>query len=150
VVLVPESGDGVQAMKAGLMEIADLFVVNKADREGAERGAFAVKAALELRPATDWSPPVLLTTATEGKGVAELVVEIERYFDYLRSQGQLEQRRRHRLEQRLQEVLKGQLWAEFSSRVPDAERQRMIEALAEHRLTPHQAAERLIADSKTP
>src|SRR5207249_5952966 len=58
VVLVPESGDGVQAMKAGLMEIGDLFIINKADREGAERGAYAVRSALELRAArSDWLPP---------------------------------------------------------------------------------------------
>jgi len=145
VVLVPESGDSVQAMKAGLMEIGDLFVINKADREGAERGAFAVRAALELRAATDESPPVMLTTATQGTGVAELVFEIEDYFDRLRAHGQLERRRRQRLEQRLQDVLRGLLWAEFSARLPDAERRRMIEALAERRLTPHQAAERLIA-----
>src|SRR5947208_840056 len=79
VVLGPEWGDGVQAMKAGLMEIGDLFVINKADREGAERGAFAVRSALELRAATDWSPPVMLTVATQGDGVRELVDEIEGY-----------------------------------------------------------------------
>ncbi len=70
VVLVPESGDGVQAMKAGLMEIADVFVINKADREGAERGAFAVRSALELRQKqSEWDPPVLLTIASQGDGV---------------------------------------------------------------------------------
>src|SRR5262245_57285443 len=59
VVRVPESGDGVQAMKAGLMEIGDLFVINKADREGAERGAYAVRSALELRAVNStWRPPV--------------------------------------------------------------------------------------------
>ncbi len=145
VVLVPESGDGVQAMKAGLMEIGDLFVINKADREGAERGAFAVRSALELRAVSDRSPPVLLTTATRGQGVPELVSEIEDYFEQLRARGQLERRRRQRLEQRLQDVLKSQLWAEFTSRVPESARQRMIEELAERRITPHQAAERLIA-----
>jgi len=145
VVLVPESGDGVQAMKAGLMEIGDLFVINKADREGAERGAFAVRSALELRAATEWSPPVLLTTATQGAGVAELVSEIEDYFEFLRSRGLLERRRRQRLEQRLLDLLKGRLWAEFAARVPESERQRMVEELVGRRLTPRQAADRLIA-----
>ncbi len=145
VVLVPESGDGVQAMKAGLMEIGDLFVINKADREGAERGAFAVRSALELRAATEWSPPVLLTTATQGAGVAELVSEIEDYCEFLRSRGLLERRRRQRLEQRLLDLLKGRLWAEFAARVPESERQRMVEELVGRRLTPRQAADRLIA-----
>jgi LAO/AO transport system kinase len=148
VVLVPESGDGVQAMKAGLMEIGDLFVINKADREGAERGAFAVRSALELKPASEWSPPVLLTTATMGQGIPELVSELEDYFEFLSRRGQLERRRRQRLEQRLQDLLKGQLWAEFTARVPDAARQAMIEDLAERRITPHQAAERLIETAR--
>ena len=82
VVLVPESGDGVQAMKAGLMEIGDLFVINKADREGAERGAHAVRSALEMRSRGDWDPPVLLTVASQGTGVQEVVKsEDEDYAD---------------------------------------------------------------------
>ncbi len=145
VVLVPESGDGVQAMKAGLMEIGDLFVINKADREGADRGAFAVRSALALRAPADWTPPVLMTTATQGKGIAELATAIEEYFEYLGARGQLEARRLQRLEQRLNDLLKGQLWAEFATRVPEAERARMVEELAARRLTPHQAAARLVA-----
>jgi LAO/AO transport system kinase len=145
VVLVPESGDGVQAMKAGLMEIGDLFVINKADREGAERGAFAVRSALELRAAAEWNPPVVLTIATQGQGIPELATEIENYFDFLRERGQLERRRLQRLEQRLQDLLKGQLWAEFTARVPEDQRRRMIDDMAQRRITPHQAAERLIA-----
>ena len=145
VVLVPESGDGVQAMKAGLMEIGDLFVINKADREGADRGAFAVRSALALRAPTDWNPPVLLTTATQGKGVAELATGIEEYVEFLSSRGQLERRRLQRLEQRLDDLLKGRLWAEFTARVSADERRNMLDDLALRRLTPHQAAERLIA-----
>ena len=145
VVLVPESGDGVQAMKAGLMEIGDLFVINKADREGADRGAFAVRSALALRAPTDWNPPVLLTTATQGKGVAELATGIEEYVEFLSSRGQLERRRLQRLEQRLDDLLKGRLWAEFTARVSSDERRNMLDDLALRRLTPHQAAERLIA-----
>ena len=139
------SGDGVQAMKAGLMEIGDLFVINKADREGADRGAFAVRSALALRAPADWTPPVLMTTATQGKGIAELASGIEEYFEYLGARGQLEGRRLQRLEQRLNDLLKGQLWAEFAARVPEAERARMVEELAARRLTPHQAAARLVA-----
>ena len=145
VVLVPESGDGVQAMKAGLMEIGDLFVINKADREGADRGAFAVRSALALRAPADWNPPVLLTTATQGKGIAELATGIEEYVEFLSSRGHLERRRLQRLEQRLDDLLKGRLWAEFTARVSADERRNMLDDLALRRLTPHQAAERLIA-----
>jgi LAO/AO transport system kinase len=75
VTLVPGTGDDVQALKAGIMEIGDLFVVNKADREGADRLRAAVEATLALKPAAAgcWQPPVLKTTATTGAGVAELV-----------------------------------------------------------------------------
>jgi LAO/AO transport system kinase len=73
VVLVPEAGDTVQTMKAGLLEIADVFVVNKADREGAMRIKGELEAMLHLRPAAQWSVPVLLTEATNGKGISELL-----------------------------------------------------------------------------
>lgn len=72
VVLVPEAGDTVQAMKAGLLEIADIFVVNKADREGAERMRAELVQMLQMRPAAGWEVPVLLTCGTTGQGIAEL------------------------------------------------------------------------------
>ena len=144
VVLVPESGDGVQAMKAGLMEIGDIFVINKADREGADRAAFAVRTALELRtPGGDWTPPVLLTTASRGEGVREVVEQFEAHLQHLAGRGELERRRRRRLEQRLLELLRERLWGEFRSRVPDQQWAASVEALVSRRLTPHQAADRL-------
>ena len=144
VVLVPESGDGVQAMKAGLMEIGDLFVINKADREGADRAAFAVKAALELRaPADDWRPPVLLTTASTGEGVHEVVEQFEEHLEHLKRGGGLDRRRRRRMEQRLHDLMRERLWGEFRARVPEKQWEASVDGLMEHRLTPHQAAERL-------
>ena len=144
VVLVPESGDAVQAMKAGLMEIGDLFVINKADREGAERAAFAIRSALELRThAMDWMPPVLLTTASRGEGVSELVQSLEAHLELLRTRGALQRRRRQRLEQRLHDLVGDRLWTRFRARIPEAQWQRNVDALAEHRLTPHQAARSL-------
>jgi LAO/AO transport system kinase len=147
VVLVPESGDGVQAMKAGLMEIGDLFVINKADREGAERGAFAVRSALELRAAhSEWDPPVLLTVASQGTGVVEVVDAFEEHVAFMAGTGTLARRRRQRLEQRLHEILRARLWEELRARVPEAEWREAVEALAERRATPHQVAERLLGD----
>jgi GTPase len=144
VVLVPESGDGVQAMKAGLMEIGDLFVINKADREGADRAAFAVKAALELRaPAGDWNPPVLLTTASTGEGVHDVVEQFEEHLEHLKRRGELDLRRRRRMEQRLHDLMRERLWGEFRARVPEKQWEASVDGLMEHRLTPHQAAERL-------
>jgi len=142
---VPESGDTVQAMKAGLMEIGDVFVINKADREGAERAAFAVRSALELRtPVSDWEPPVLLTVASQDTGVTEVVAQLEAHFEYLRSRGGLDRRRRERLEQRLEDLLRAQLWGEFTGRVPDAVRREVVDGMAARKLSPRQAVERLI------
>ena len=145
VVLVPESGDGVQAMKAGLMEIGDLFVINKSDREGAERAAFAVRSALELRPPSPdgWTPPVLLTVAPEGKGVSEVVERFEAHFEHLKSHGSLAGRRRRSVEQRMRDLLRAQLWDVFMERVPVRVWEDSVQTLVEQRLSPHEAAERL-------
>jgi len=150
VVLVPESGDGVQAMKAGLMEIGDLFVVNKADRDGAERGAHAIRSALELRTArSDWQPPVLLTIATQGTGVPEVVSQFEEYLDRLARQGGLERRRRLRLEQRLDDLVRDRLIRDFRDRLPAGAWAQALDALAARTLTPHQALAQLAAESNS-
>jgi len=147
VVLVPESGDSIQAMKAGLMEIGDLFVINKADRDGADRGAHAIRSALALRaPTSEWRPPVLMTVASQGTGVTELVSGFEEHLAFLETAGDLERRRRRRLEQHLEELLHAALWRSFRSRVPETAWREVIAELVERRVTPHQAAERLLAD----
>lgn len=85
VVTVPEGGDGIQVMKAGLNEIADIFVINKADREGADRVKAELELNVHLRPAGGWRPPVLMTQAANDKGVDELVGTLAKHFDYLQS-----------------------------------------------------------------
>jgi GTPase len=87
VVLVPEAGDTVQTMKAGLLEIADVFVVNKADREGAMRIKTELEMMLHLRPAGEWTVPVLLTEATSGRGVGELLNAVWQHRDLRRVHG---------------------------------------------------------------
>jgi LAO/AO transport system kinase len=126
------------------MEIGDLFVINKADREGAERAAFAIRSALELR-ASDraWGPPVLLATALQGTGVEEVLEAFERHLDHLERGGGLARRRRQRLEQRLADLLRAQMWQDFRARVPEAAWQETLAGLAERRWTPHQASQRL-------
>lgn len=144
VVLVPESGDAVQAMKAGLMEIGDVFVINKADREGAERAVFAIRSALELRTrAVERDPPVLMTVASLGTGVPELADALEEHLVYLTANGWLEHRRRQRLEQRLNELVRERLWAEYLARVPARARAEALAALAARRITPHDGARTL-------
>jgi LAO/AO transport system kinase len=151
VVLVPESGDGVQAMKAGLMEIADVFVINKSDREGAERAAYAIQSALDLRaPTSTWRIPVHRTIASKGTGVTEVVDRFEEHLMFLRESGDLERRRRQRLEQRLRDLLEGRLWAAFRARLSDAAWKEGLEALGSRRRTPHQVAEGLVALAQAP
>ena len=94
--LVPEAGDTVQTMKAGLLEIADIFVVNKADREGAARIKAELEMMLQLRPAADWTVPVLLTEGTTGKGVDELLAAVLRHRDFLARSGAAPRRTRPR------------------------------------------------------
>ena len=105
VTIVPGAGDEVQALKAGIMEIADLFVVNKADREGADRTAASVEAMLSLQAWSDgtWRPPILKTEATTGKGVPELVAGIAAFREHTKDE--IGQRRRVRAEFRLRELL---------------------------------------------
>lgn len=130
-VLVPESGDGIQALKSGVMEAADIFVINKADRAGADRLARDIDLALDLRlgkaarnvpahhgalrsgPARPvetenpaiWRPPVLTTVATQDTGTAELVTALDKHWDATTASGALMQRRRARLEQRIRDVV---------------------------------------------
>ncbi len=87
VVLVPEAGDTVQAMKAGLLEIADIFVVNKADRDGAQKIKNELEQMLHLRPPDGWDVPVIMTVAVEGTGVAELVEALDTHREHLGASG---------------------------------------------------------------
>jgi LAO/AO transport system kinase len=108
VMLVPGSGDEVQALKAGIMEIADIFVVNKADREGADRTVASIESVLALQTyeSDTWRPPVLKTEAATGRGIAELIDAIEKYRAHAASTAKA--RRRGQAEFRLREVLQQQ------------------------------------------
>ncbi|MCZ7601286.1 MAG: methylmalonyl Co-A mutase-associated GTPase MeaB [Melioribacteraceae bacterium] len=118
VVLVPESGDAVQAMKAGLMEIADLFVLNKSDRPGAESAAAALRTILSFRDhdADSWMIPILKSIASENKGINEIVNEIENHKIHLEQRGLLKKLRERRSKTRIKEivelVLQRELWTD--------------------------------------
>ena len=145
VVLVPESGDAVQAMKAGLMEIADVFVINKSDREGADRAAQAIRSALHLRARTStWDIPVHMTVAAQPKGVDALIDRFEEHLGWLGTTGTLEARRRARLEQRLEALLREQLWRGFRAGVGEADWADALRALGDRRESPNRLAERLV------
>lgn len=106
VVLVPESGDSIQAMKAGLLEIADIMVVNKADREGADRLLMELEFTSKLRTEKDgWRYPILETEATADKGIDELIVTISEHKEWLKTTGRLEVQRKERMKARLEELI---------------------------------------------
>ncbi len=111
VVLVPESGDGIQAMKAGLMEIADIVVMNKADREGADGACREIRVILELKPAdeSDWEVPVIPTVARDGKGTEEVLAAVEEHSGYIKSVGIGAERHRARAKRELMELLKREI-----------------------------------------
>lgn len=119
VVLVPESGDGIQALKAGLMEIADIFVVNKADRPGADRLRRDIDTALHYRPPSAWTPPVISTVGISGDGLPELLAALDQHHQYLVESGTLAERRRSRLRERVVDVvdqrLKARVWDDPSA-----------------------------------
>lgn len=143
VVLVPEAGDAVQTLKAGLMEIASIFVVNKADLPGADRLAAEIESMLRLSPANfEWRPPVVVTQALNDIGVGEVYRAVEEHRQYLQASGELERRRLQqrkeelwqRVEQRLQERLRQLLWA-------DDGLASLAEKVASGELDPYSAAE---------
>ena len=145
VVLVPGAGDDVQAIKAGIMEIADIYVVNKADREGADRMVQSIAANLSLQTfgPGDWRPPILKTEATTGAGVAELWAEVGRFREHTKDSRVTRQRARQ--EVRLRDLLSHQFMERLEQSLPAGEFQRAIDAVAERRMDPYAATADLLA-----
>jgi LAO/AO transport system kinase len=116
VVLVPESGDQVQAIKAGLMEIADLYVLNKSDRPGSNSMLQSLYAAVSFKGKhnEDWDLDILQTVASEGQGVTELIQAVDKHRHYLEQSGKLQSRRKSQLEERIRnkvyDLIQASLW----------------------------------------
>jgi LAO/AO transport system kinase len=115
VVLVPESGDSIQAMKAGLMEIADIFVLNKSDREGADSVASTIKNIIHLKPPAEdgWIINVLKTVGIKNEGIKELYDEILKHKNHLEESGYLEKRRKDHLNRKILELVNNRLEIKF-------------------------------------
>jgi LAO/AO transport system kinase len=145
VTLVPGTGDEVQALKAGIMEIADIFVVNKADREGADRLVAAVEANLALHAYAggEWRPPIVKTVATSGRGVAELAAAIAAFREHSRAAQQA--RRKTRSEYRLRELVAQRFMAHLERDVlAPGELAAIVDRIAEREIDPYSAASDLL------
>lgn len=105
VVLVPGLGDDIQAIKAGILEIGDVFTINKCDRDGADRLNVEIEMMLDLGEAQDWRPPIERTIANEGQGVEDVVNSLNEHRKYLEESGVLEERRRERVKTEMAEMI---------------------------------------------
>jgi LAO/AO transport system kinase len=145
VMLVPGTGDEIQALKAGIMEIADIFVVNQADREGADNLVQAIAANQALQPAAagEWRPPILKTVATAGDGVAELWAAIGRFLAH--SSSVAAARRRQRQAYRLRDLLSQRLLQELERSLPAGELDRLVDRITTRELDPYSVARDLLA-----
>ncbi len=145
VINVPGAGDDIQAIKAGILEIADILVVNKADQPGAELLAKQLHVFLTLSKDRGWEVPILSTVAHKDEGVAELTGAIVKHHAYLQESGRLEEMRRHRARRQLLSVAQGQLLARvLAAAEANGAIDKLVEAIARRELDPHTAAERLI------
>ena len=141
VVLVPGTGDDVQALKAGIMEIADIYVVNKADREGADRMVTSIESNLALQSfgAGQWRPPIVRTEATNGKGLDELWATIQAFRGH--TAAQRDERLAARQEYRLRDLLSRRFLAHVESRVLAAgEFDAIVQRIAHREVDPYTAA----------
>src|SRR5438093_1581671 len=145
VTLVPGAGDDVQALKAGIMEIADIFVVNKADREGADRTVASVEAILSLQtfPDGQWRPPIVKTEATTGRGVAELLAAIDRFRAH--TAPALGGRRKARAEYRVRELMAHRFVRHAEERVlATGEFDRLLDRIAARETDPYSVVDEIV------
>jgi len=141
-VTVPGLGDDIQAIKAGILEIADVFVINKADREGVERTARDLEMMLSIGEHGAWLPPILKTVAAREEGVERVLAEIERHREHLATSGEIERRRRSHLRLRVETILKERVVA-AADRVLGVDRE--VERGYDQRLDPYRVADRLFS-----
>ena len=138
VVLVPGMGDDIQTMKAGVMEIGDIFVINKADRDGVTRTEWELEALLSLTSREDgWEPPIVKTVATRGEGILELVEAIEKYRALLREPQGRKRREVPWFRERLVEKLRDHLTRDLLERIPEEELNRYAEKMMTREMDPY-------------
>ena len=146
IVLVPESGDSIQAMKAGLMEIGEIFVVNKADRDGADMTVEEIKSMLVLKDQSlGWMPPVLRSVATTGEGIADIAATIDEHRTFLTEHELLQERRRDHFKSQVRGIIVASLERELYERLGgESKLDTMIGDVTRGHRSPHQVAREVI------
>jgi len=146
VVLVPGMGDDIQAIKAGIMEIGDIFVVNKADRPGADKTVTEVTMMMSLvEEHGDWVPPIVKTVASKREGIAELDEAIVKHYDYLSASGELDRRNRDRVRIRIETHLKERFMDRLIGETMQREEyEQLLDDVLRKRNNPHDAAESVL------
>lgn len=149
-VLMPDSGDAIQALKAGIMEIADIFLVNKADREGANQMAVTITSMLQLGEAkSGWAPPVMLTTAQSGQGIDELWQKIQEHRQHLTDTSELTARRASHRQKEFLETVQEEMTRRLRVRVEqDPNLIATLERIANKEAEPYSAAMEFLESSR--
>jgi LAO/AO transport system kinase len=144
VILVPGMGDDVQTIKAGIMEIADIFVINKSDRDGAERVEREIRALQSLAVRNDsWTPPIVKTVASEGKGIDEVGAVVAEYETYLQKENRALKKSVENWQERLVEMLRDAMLEKARARLGDGNMARLAAEVAEHKRDPYSLIEEI-------
>ena len=145
VILVPGMGDDVQTIKAGIMEIADIFVINKSDREGAERVEREIRALQSLAVRKDgWTPPIVKTVASEGKGIEELGAAVAEFESYLQKEDRALKKSVENWQERLVEMLRDAMLEKARAQFGDGSIARLAAEVAEHKRDPYSLIEEIV------
>ena len=148
-ILTPGSGDAIQMMKAGILEVADIFVVNKADQEGAPHLKLELQAMLSMKSSLpeERQPPIVLTEALNNKGIDELTEEILKHKEFLGASGGLEKRRKERARLELTEAIESSLRDYINSGIDKDCLEKLVDSLAQRKTNPQAAASEIISRS---
>jgi LAO/AO transport system kinase len=156
VILVPGMGDDVQTIKAGIMEIADIFVINKSDRDGAERVEREIRSMQSLATRTRgtihdrWTPPILKTVASEGVGIEELAKAIADYEAYLKKENLVLKKNVENWQERLVEMLRDAMLEKARAQMDGGSLERYAAEIAEHKRDPYSLVEELVEETARP
>lgn len=142
-VMVPGLGDDIQTMKAGIMEIGDVFAINKSDLPGANKTKIEIEAMLSFLPPKEWRPPVKMVSATLKEGMKELIDAIDEHHQYQKEHGRLESRRKRNAQEALLAILRDKMYAKVTQ---DTRYEALLEKLASKDIDPYEAARQLLEE----